>query len=120
MNQYFLDMPDILILKLKNRLLSRMIQLKIILLTILLCLDIDFLSGQTSSIISNKNLIENLRQPFMLKSFKILDKFQCILKCTNNFVCMVAIVDSSICNIYTKIEIINSNTIYSISFQWHK
>ena len=81
----------------------------------------EFTNGQSSKSnfykINNKDLKENLRQEFLLKSIKILDNLQCILACKTNILCSIAIVDtiSSICNIYQLIHVNDTNTIYSFN-----
>ena len=60
-------------------------------------------------------MIEVLRKNSLINSFKVLDNLQCILACTTSFLCTTAIVDSSICNVYSRIQITDSNTVYSPS-----
>ena len=63
--------------------------------------------------IGNKNLIESTRKNSLINSFKALDNLHCILACSNNLLCTTAVVDSSICSIFNKVQITDSNTIYS-------
>jgi hypothetical protein len=58
-------------------------------------------------------LIESSRLNSLEKSFKIIDKLHCSLECSKNDHCSIAIIDSWICNIYIKVELQDSITIYS-------
>ncbi len=67
-------------------------------------------------LLKSKNLNESLRKSCLMKSFKIKDNMDCILECSSNFLCSAATVDSAFCTIFnSKIEITESNTIYSLT-----
>jgi hypothetical protein len=61
------------------------------------------------SLILNKNIIESEGEKFLVRSFKINDNFQCILQCSNNFLCSIAILSFSVCNIYYKMKLNQTN-----------
>jgi hypothetical protein len=63
--------------------------------------------------ILNQNIVEILRPSSLLKSFRISSDFQCIFQCSKNDLCSIAIVDSSICNIYIIFDLNDSNLINS-------
>ena len=58
-------------------------------------------------------MIESLRQERLTKTFKVNNYLQCILNCSESFLCSLAIIDSSICSIYNQVQITDSNVIYS-------
>ena len=49
----------------------------------------------------------------MIKSFRTAKSLYCISACLNNSKCSIAIFDASICNIFKKVQITDSNTIFS-------
>ena len=59
-------------------------------------------------------IIETKGQNLLLQSFQINNQLECTMKCSNNFLCSIAIIDISICKIYSK-TFNKSNSIYSLT-----
>lgn len=64
--------------------------------------------------ISNQNLNASSKENFLIQSFRIIiNDLQCIIKCSTLDLCSLAIIDDSICKIYIKNDLRESNLIYS-------
>ena len=71
--------------------------------------------GNKFNKINNKNLIGTFKQqPFLIKTFKVNKRLECISYCSTKTECSIAIFDQSNCEMFSnEIKINDSTTVYS-------
>ena len=71
--------------------------------------------GNKFNKIDNKNLIGTFKQqPFLIKTFKVNKRLECISYCSTRLECSMAIADQSNCEMFSnEIKINDSTTVYS-------